>query len=60
MKRELLDILACPVCKGDLELNVEEENEREIIGGYLYCQKCNARYLIRDAIPNLLPLGTYS
>ena len=55
MKRELMDILACPVCKGELELSVEEENEKEILTRSLYCQKCNERYPIMDAIPNLLP-----
>ena len=55
MKRELMDILACPVCKGELELSVEEENEREIVRGSLYCQKCDERYPIEDTIPNLLP-----
>ena len=55
MKRELMDILACPVCKGGLELNVEKENEEEIVTGSLYCQKCNERYPIVDTIPNLLP-----
>ncbi|MCX6675308.1 MAG: hypothetical protein NTW84_02690 [Methanothrix sp.] len=29
MKRDLLDILACPLCKGDLTLEVFEENEKE-------------------------------
>ncbi len=55
MKRELLAILACPVCKGELKLAVEEESEIEIISGSLYCQKCNTRYPIVDTIPNLLP-----
>jgi len=55
MKRELMEILACPLCKGDLELSVEEETEEEIITGSLYCPKCNERYPIVDAIPNLLP-----
>ncbi|UCH43772.1 MAG: methytransferase partner Trm112 [Dehalococcoidales bacterium] len=55
MKRELMDILACPVCKGELELSVEEENEKEIVRGSLHCQKCNERYPIEDTIPNLLP-----
>ncbi len=55
MKRELMDILACPVCKGKLELSVEEENEKEIVTGFLYCQKCNISYPIVDTIPNLLP-----
>ena len=30
MKHELMNILACPVCKGSLELNVVEEKEGEI------------------------------
>lgn len=55
MKRELMEILACPVCKGELELNVEEEKESEIISGSLYCPKCAVHYPIKDAIPNLLP-----
>ena len=55
MKRELTDILACPVCKRVLELSVEEEEEQEIVTGSLYCQKCNVSYPIVDSIPNLLP-----
>ena len=55
MKKELMDILACPVCKGKLELSVEKENEREIVTGSLHCPKCTQRYPIVDTIPNLLP-----
>lgn len=55
MKRELMDILVCPVCKGELELTVEEENEQEVVTGSLYCPKCNCYYPIVDSIPNLLP-----
>ena len=55
MKKDLVDILACPVCKGELELSVEEENEREVVTGSLYCSRCNVRYPIVDTIPNLLP-----
>ncbi len=55
MKRELMDILACPVCKGGLELSVDEEDEKEVVTGTLYCAKCNVRYPIVDTIPNLLP-----
>jgi uncharacterized protein YbaR (Trm112 family) len=54
MKRELMDILACPMCKGELKLTVEKENEKEIVTGSLYCAKCNERYPIVDTIPNLL------
>ncbi len=55
MKRKLMDVLACPVCKGDLELSVTEENEMEIVRGSLHCSKCKVRYPIADMIPNLLP-----
>jgi uncharacterized protein YbaR (Trm112 family) len=55
MKKELMQILACPVCKGDLELRVDEEEREEIVTGSLYCPKCNYSYPIRETIPNLLP-----
>ncbi len=56
MKRELINILACPVCKGDLELTVEKENDKnEIVSGSLYCPKDKIRFPIIDAIPRLLP-----
>jgi uncharacterized protein YbaR (Trm112 family) len=55
MKKELMDILVCPVCKGALQLSIDEENETEIVTGSLYCAKCDVRYPIEDTIPNLLP-----
>ena len=58
MKRDLIDILACPVCQGDLELNVAEENETEIVSGSLRCLKCGMSYPVVDTIPNLLPPET--
>lgn len=55
MKKELMDILVCPLCKGGLELSIEQEDEQEIVTGTLHCPQCNIRYPITDAIPNLLP-----
>jgi len=55
MKRDLMEILCCPMCKSDLVLDVAEENEKEIVNGTLYCGKCNEFYPIEDGIPNLLP-----
>ena len=55
MKRELMDILACPVCKEKLELKVEEERGDEIVTGSLYCRRCDISYPIEDTIPRLLP-----
>jgi uncharacterized protein len=54
MKRDLMEILCCPVCKGDLALTVEVEKS-EILEGSLYCKNCNHRYEIKDGIPDLLP-----
>jgi len=55
MKRDLVEILACPMCKGDLEVKMAEENEKEIVNGSLYCPECKIIYPIVDTIPNLLP-----
>lgn len=55
MRKDLMEILACPLCKGPLELTVEEEKEAEVIKGTLVCAKCSERYPIQDSIPNLLP-----
>lgn len=43
--KELLDILACPVCKTPLALQGEEK---------LKCSTCSRVYPIRDGIPILL------
>lgn len=55
MKKDLMDILVCPVCKAKLTLTIEKEDEKEIISGYLYCVRGDVRYPIVDTIPNLLP-----
>ncbi len=41
---ELLEILACPACKGPVELQEER----------IVCQQCGLRYPIRDGIPIML------
>jgi uncharacterized protein YbaR (Trm112 family) len=46
IKKELLDILACPKCKGELTLTKE--------GDGLDCAACKLRYPIRDDIPIML------
>ena len=55
MRRDLMDILACPVCKGELTLTVDMEREDEIIEGSLRCAACDESYPIAEGIPNLLP-----
>jgi uncharacterized protein YbaR (Trm112 family) len=54
MRRELMEVLACPVCKGPLELAAEIEEGEEIVAGGLLCKACDTTYLIINSIPNLL------
>ena len=55
MKKDLMQILACPVCKGELKLRDELEEGDEVITGSLHCAACNESYPIEESIPNLLP-----
>jgi uncharacterized protein YbaR (Trm112 family) len=44
--QELLDILACPACKGSLEYDQQKEK--------LICHSCRLMYRIEDDIPVML------
>jgi uncharacterized protein YbaR (Trm112 family) len=44
--KELLDILACPKCKGDIYLTQD--------GNGLICKACKLMYEIKDDIPIML------
>lgn len=56
MRRDLVDILACPLDKSELRLDVTEEQEDgEVLVGTLTCTRCDEAYPIADGIPNLLP-----
>jgi hypothetical protein len=46
ISKDLLEILACPKCKGDLRLNEA--------GDGLICDRCRLLYEIRDDIPIML------
>ena len=55
MKKRLMDILACPICKHHpLELMAFEEKE-EIEEGILICSSCGRWYPIIETIPHMLP-----
>jgi uncharacterized protein YbaR (Trm112 family) len=43
---QLLEILVCPKCKGDLEYREAESS--------LICHACSLRYPVRDDIPIML------
>ncbi len=47
LDKELLDILACPDCKGGLKPTPEEDG--------LICEACRLVYPVKEDIPILLP-----
>jgi uncharacterized protein YbaR (Trm112 family) len=55
MRKDLMEILACPMCKSELTLTIDQEEGDEVVAGSLFCAQCNERYPIEDKIPNLLP-----
>jgi len=46
ISQELLEILACPKCKGDVQLNEKQDG--------LVCRSCQLMYPIKDDIPVML------
>ena len=46
ISQELLDILACPKCKGEVRLTEKKDG--------LVCENCKLLYEIRDDIPIML------
>jgi uncharacterized protein YbaR (Trm112 family) len=46
LSRELLEILACPKCKGEIHPDDREEK--------LVCDRCRLAYPVRDGIPVML------
>ncbi|MBC7187594.1 MAG: Trm112 family protein [bacterium] len=46
LDKELLEILACPKCKGELEY--DQKNEK------LICHACRLKYRVEDDIPIML------
>lgn len=46
LDKDLIQILRCPKCKGELEL---EEDESGFV-----CQPCKLRYPVENDIPNFL------
>ncbi len=46
INKNLLEIICCPVCKGSLK---EEENDQ-----FLICEACKIKYPVKDGIPVLI------
>lgn len=46
MNRDLVEILACPKCKGGIELRTDESA--------FLCRACRLVYVVQDEIPNFI------
>jgi len=55
MKPDLLEILRCPLCRGELVVATTKKDRSEIVEGTLTCGKCHVDYPITEGIPDLLP-----
>ena len=44
ISQELIDILACPICKGTIEYKDD----------YIICNACRKKYPVKDDIPIML------
>ncbi len=43
---KMMDILACPKCKGDVKLNKKENK--------IVCHSCRLKFAVEEGIPNML------
>jgi uncharacterized protein YbaR (Trm112 family) len=55
LKRDMVQLLACPECLNDLELKVEREIKGDVKEGLLICKACNRKYPISKGVPNFIP-----
>lgn len=56
MKQSTFEMLCCPLCKGELELQSETKSNDDvddIIDGRLICDDCNITYSIHNGIPRM-------
>ncbi len=54
MKRDLVKILCCPGCGGELSLKKAGPHSNEVKSGLLVCCDCSKDYEVKDGIPCLL------
>jgi SAM-dependent methyltransferase len=55
MKPRLLELLACPLCRGRLDLEAGRRDGEEIVEGRFECLECHQGYPLAGGIPRLLP-----
>ncbi len=55
MRERLLDYLACPECRGDLDVEARERDVEHILQGRLLCSGCSASFAIERGVPRFAP-----
>jgi SAM-dependent methyltransferase len=60
LKRDLLDILRCPECGGELALTGEVESAGEVESGTLACGRCARSYPVKGFVPRFVPAENYA
>jgi uncharacterized protein YbaR (Trm112 family) len=60
MHTDLLNVLACPDCRGTFALDRAREADGEIESGVLRCEACAASYPIVHFVPRFVPADNYS
>ena len=58
MKKDIVHLLACPFCKGELTLQVDQYDSNEVKEGSLLCE-CGKRYPIKRYIPRFVDTDNY-
>lgn len=57
MKKNVMDILVCPICKGEMRLKTKDKNKEDILQGELICKTCSESYSISEGIPRLIEVS---
>lgn len=55
MKPRLLELLACPLCQGELALETDERDGEELMEGRFECRSCGQGYPLTRGVPRLVP-----
>lgn len=60
IKREILDLLCCPECRGDLLLTDPTEAVDNVVRGRLACASCGRAYPVVGSIPRFVSAENYA
>lgn len=59
MNQKLTEVICCPVCKGNVQLNKEVIEHGRIKTGVLRCRPCSAEYFIKEFVPRFVVTDQY-